>query len=44
MKTQRNVMILLFVATLATAQQPTTQSDRVARMEQIIKANHRLPC
>ena len=38
MKIQRNVMILLLGATLAAAQQPATQSDRVTRMEQIVQS------
>lgn len=31
-------MALLLAATLATAQQPATQSERVTRMEQIVQA------
>src|SRR5579864_5585864 len=38
MKTQRNIVILLLAATWATAQAPNTQSEHVARMEQIVQA------
>ncbi|HEY6230679.1 MAG TPA: serine hydrolase domain-containing protein, partial [Pyrinomonadaceae bacterium] len=38
MKTKRNVVILLLATTLATAQQPSIQSERATRMEQIVQA------
>jgi CubicO group peptidase (beta-lactamase class C family) len=35
---QRNIVVLLLAATLASAQQPTPQSERVTRMEQIVQS------